>query len=173
MKMRIFTLLMCAFLFTMCKSKKVATTTTTEKVANEKRKIEEASEKYYTEDIRNDFRAVSEKSKNKFLKGYRATDAKYSILFFTQGYSNDLVTVKGNDGVVFEGKVKTNPRTGLAKNMRIVNTSVNEVFDKSTGKTIYITPELAQKYKFIYVMKNTNMEVPYKITFSNLLRPER
>lgn len=157
--------------FVMCKPKQILTDTTskteTSKSTKKERKI------FYIEDVRNDFRAVSEATKNKFLKGYNATESQYSILFFTQGYDNAHIRVENENGILFEGKITSNKQTGLAKNMRIMNLTENEIFDASTRKSIYISPEMAQQYKFIYVMKNEDMEKPYKITYSNLLRPEK
>ena len=171
-KILIFTSLL--FVLASCKSKKVAVQADgkTETVEKTEEKLER--EIFYTEQVRNDFRAVSDKTRDEFLNGYRATDKKYSILFFTQGFNSEEVTVKNENDVLFKGLVTTDKSTGLAKNMRIVNTEETEIFDAGSQKTIYISPEMASKHKFIYVMKgNQTDDKPYKITYSDNLRPAR
>lgn len=164
-------------MFYSCKSLKPSNDSTAKTEKNTKKEAEKESksdEIHYTEQIRNDFRAVNENTQYEFLVAYKATDPHYSILFFTQGFDGEEVTVKNDNGTLFKNKVKTNPDTALAKNMRIVNTSITSIYDKSTRKTIYLHPENASKYKFIYVMKGDPAdEKPYKITYSDKLRPER
>lgn len=170
---RILLLLLFSSLLTMCKSTPVGGNgkpIEEEPLKNEDKK----DELYYTEQVKNDFRSVPESGKKKFLEGYKATESQYSILFFTQGFSGEQLTVKNSQGTVYKGSVLTNNKTGLAKNMRIINTENNSIFDQATKKTIYIDTKLASKHKFIYVMKDlSNKEKPYKITYSDLLRPEQ
>ncbi|UUV20540.1 hypothetical protein [Paenimyroides aestuarii] len=153
------------------KKKNIDTATTNEKpelIKKEKEAI------FYTEQIRNDFRAVSASTQQKFLEMYDATAKEYSILFFTQGFTGEEMVVKNNNSTLYKGMVFTEKSTGLAKNMRIVNTEITSIYDKATQKTIYINTDKATKHKFIYVMKgDINTEKPYKITFSNKLRPEK
>ena len=40
-------------------------------------------------------------------------------------------------------------------------------------KKIFIKPEKIKKHKFIYIMKDKNAEQPYKITYSDKLRPAK
>ena len=48
------------------------------------------------------------------------------------------------------------------------------MYDTDKKKTIYINARKASKHKFIYVMKGSaNEDKPYKITYSDNLRPER
>lgn len=164
---------MCCFIgLSACKSAKKTTAIT---VPEKKEVVKKASEPiYYTEQVRNDFRSVTETTQNKFLEMYDATTKDYAILFFTQGFTGEEVVVKNNDNVLFKGMVFTNKQTGLAKNMRIVSTEMTSIYDTATKKTIYIKPEKASKHKFIYVLKgNINEDKPYKITFSDKLRPEK
>lgn len=170
---RIFLLFLISSVFVMCKSKALHTSSPEEE---KKDAIEHSKndDMYYVEDVRNDFRSVSEQTKNKFLEGYKATEKQYSILFFTQGFTGEQIHVKNDKGSVFKGSVITNKKTGLAKNMRILNTSTNSIYDQATKKTIFIDTKMASQYKFVYVMKDlSNKEKPYKITYSNLLRPEQ
>lgn len=169
-------LFVCSLMFFSCKTARTGTgtSTTIEKESKIEKEAAKADEIYFTEQIKNDFRAVSENTQYDFLVAYKATEPQYSILFFTQGFSGEEITVKNDNGTLFKNKITTNEQTGLAKNMRIVNTSTTSIYDKSTRKTIYINPEKAEKHKFIYVMKgNPDEEKPYKITYSDKLRPER
>ncbi|WP_143037777.1 hypothetical protein [Paenimyroides marinum] len=144
---------------------------------NDKKELVRSDKKeeiFFTEQTRNDFRAVSESAQQKFLEAYNATDKQYSILFFTQGFNGEDVIVKNDNSTLYKGSVLTNKTTGLAKNMRIVNTEVTSIYDKATKKTIYINTNKASKHKFVYVMKgNPDEEKPYKITYSDKLRPEK
>lgn len=160
-------LLFLILLFAMCKSKK----NVTDSVIDEKGKKTETI--YYTEQTRNDFRSVSEKVQKKFLKDYKADSEEYAILFFTQGFNGEEITVKNEEGEIFKGIVFTDKETGLAKNMRVKSAIETEIYDKETKKKIYIKPESVSTNKFIYIMKETGGEKPYKITYSNKLRPAK
>lgn len=175
MKYKSLALLICGLAIVSCKTAKTNTANDSSK-KHHKMEIfgKEKKEIYYTEQIKNDFRSVTENVQYKFLQSYQATEKQYSILFFTQGFNGEEIHVKNEEGTLFKGSVLTNKKTGLAKNMRIVNTEVTSIYDKSAKKTIYINSDKASKYKFIYVMKgNKEDEKPYKITFSDKLRPEK
>lgn len=171
---KIFLITIGTLFITSCKSTQKHTPVNVENTT-EKNKMAIPEEKlYYKEQVRNDFRAVSEEQKNAFLSDYKATEPQYSILFFTQGFNGEEIRVEAASNIRFKGSVKTDNETGLAKNMRILNTHNHSIFDVSTRKTIFINSEMAAQYKFIYVMKDKNdNETPYKITYSNLLRPEK
>ena len=154
-------------LFTMCKSKKNVTDSTK---VEEKEKVEKI---YYTEQTKNDFRAVSEKVQKKFLKDYKADTPEYAILFFTKGFNGEKIEVKNEEEIIFVDGVTTDKTTGLAKNMRIKVTLDTEIYDKATKKKIYVKSDKVGKHKFIYIMKDTDGEQPYKITYSDKLRPAK
>lgn len=167
-------LLLCGLVIVSCKTAKKTTTTEKEESKDKKELVRKDEKVYYTEQIKNDFRAVTATAQQKFLETYKATEKQYSILFFTQGFNGEEVVVKNDEGTLYKGIVLTNKKTGLAKNMRIINTEVTSIYDKESKKTIYINSEKARKHKFIYVMKgNASEDKPYKITFSDKLRPER
>src|SRR5690606_19766671 len=44
---------------------------------------------FYTEEVKNDCRVVSDQAKQKFLEVYNATEKQYSILFFTQRFNGE------------------------------------------------------------------------------------
>ncbi|WP_372473913.1 hypothetical protein AB4865_01185 [Capnocytophaga sp. ARDL2] len=171
---KIFLFALGTLLFASCKT--TQHTPNTVENSSQKGKPSTAPEEklYYVEQVKNDFRSVTEEQKNKFLTDYKATEPQYSILFFTQGFNGEEVRVENSNGIHFKGGVTTNQQTGLAKNMRILNTENHSIFDVATRKTIFINAELASQHKFIYVMKDANnKETPYKITYSDLLRPEK
>lgn len=166
-------LFLVTLLFAMCKTPKLATDTTTKKAERKKEAVAERPI-FYSEQVKNDFRAVSEGVKDKFLNDYNAAEARYSILFFTKGFHGEEITVKNAEGKIFSDMMTTSKSSGLARNMRILNTLETEIYDAGNGKTIYINSEMAQKYKFIYVMKDlSNEDIPYKITYSDKLRPAK
>lgn len=154
-------------LFTMCKSKEIGSDGSRKEEKTKSEKI------YYTEQTKNDFRAVSDKVQKKFLKDYKADTEEFAILFFTKGFNGELITVKNEEGEIFKDIVFTDKETGLAKNMRIKSAVETEIYDKGTKKKIYIKPESVGKHKFIYIMKDTSGEQPYKITYSDKLRPAK
>jgi len=167
--------LLLLLLFAMCKTPQtVYNTNPSDKSKKEERNKKEERDIYYTEQTKNDFRAVSEAVQKKFLNDYQAADEQFTILFFTQGFYGEVITVKNNDDVLYKDMVTTDKKTGLAKNMRILNTSETSIYDQATKKTIYIDMEKAAKHKFIYVMKDlSNEDKPYKITYSDKLRPAK
>lgn len=154
-------------LFATCKSKKNG-------VDISKKERKEKTEKiYFTEQTKNDFRAVSDKVQKKFLKDYKADTPEYAILFFTKGFNGEEITVKNQEETIFKDIVFTDKTTGLAKNMRIKVGLETEIYDKESKKKIYIKPESVGEHKFIYIMKDTKDEKPYKITYSDKLRPAK
>jgi len=165
--------LVITLIFVACKPAKIAETNKSE-TSEKKEEVRKNREIYYTEQVKNDFRAVTENAQFKFLEAYNATEKQYGILFFTQGFKGEEIVVKNDNETLYKGSVLTNKRTGLAKNMRILNTEETSIYDKETKKTIYIKGDKARKHKFIYIMKgNANEDKPYKITYSDKLRPEK
>lgn len=179
MKYKSLIFFICILTAVSCKTSKKNTVKDTESTTENKKELvrkdkKEKEDVFYSEQIRNDFRAVTATAQNQFLEAYNATDKEYSILFFTQGFTGEEVVVKNDKNTLYKGMVFTDNNTGLAKNMRIVNTEITSIYDRATKKTIYINTDKARKHKFIYVMKgNVNEDKPYKITFSDKLRPER
>lgn len=167
-------LLICGLAIVSCKTAKKTTSNDKEDNKEKKELVRKDEKVYYTEQIKNDFRSVTPNAQQKFLEAYNATEKQYAILFFTQGFSGEDIVVKNDSETIFKGVVLTNKKNGLAKNMRINTTEETSIYDKSTKKTIYIKGDKARKHKFIYVMKgNADEDKPYKITFSDKLRPEK
>lgn len=163
--------LLLLLLFAMCKTPKLATDTN--KKVEDKKEKRESKEIYYTEQTRNDFRSVSENVKKKFLEDYKAVEHGYAILFFTQGFNGEKVVVKNSEGTLYKGEIISDKTSGLAKNMRINTLIDTEIHDKESDKTFYINSKKAQKHKFVYIMKDSDSDKPYKITFSDKLRPAK
>ncbi|AWH84783.1 hypothetical protein HYN59_06435 [Flavobacterium album] len=150
-----------ALLFTMCKSHKTATSGTSEA------KVEKPAEVQY----RDDFRAATDKERTKVLKGLKATAAKYSVVILTQNYKGEKITLGNAKGQFYSGYAISNLKTGIADKTRIDNTVDTTLYDKSDNHEVVIEAKEAQKYKFIYVMKNPGSKTPFTVTYSNTLRP--
>ncbi|MTG96959.1 MULTISPECIES: hypothetical protein [Myroides] len=171
-------------LFSMCKSASHV------KAPNKDLTIEERIEEIKTEDrlpdekdvidlpdyaqVRDDFRSVTEKTKENYLKGMRATEDKYSVIILTQGFKGEDITIKNENKTFLKSMIMSDLSTGIAKSIRIENTKDILVKDSYTKGEVTIETDHAKMFKFIYIMKNnSNKEVPFKVTFSNTLRPVR
>ena len=110
MKYRSLLVLLSVMAFVSCKTSKIKSHDANKK--NEKKEVVKTTknEVYYTEQIRNDFRAVSDSAKQKFLEAYNATDKQYSILFFTQGFNGENIEVKNDNNILYKGSVLTNKK---------------------------------------------------------------
>ncbi|MEW5676872.1 hypothetical protein ABGT15_11215 [Flavobacterium enshiense] len=120
---------------------------------------------------RDDFKSVSDKSKTTFLKGLKATEDQYSVILLTKGFMGEEVKVFNGEKVLYKGNPISHLETGIAGYFRINNTITTKITDKFSKKEAVIDSENAKKHKFIYVMKDNGLENPYKITYSNTLRP--
>ena len=121
---------------------------------------------------RDDFRAASDAQKKKFLNELNANGANYAVVVLTKGFKGESVTVFNEKGTLYKGTVITNLGNGIAYTLRIDNTINTTITDKISSKEAVIESKKAKQYKFIYVMKdNAAAKNPYKITYSNTLRP--
>ncbi|MEC4112541.1 hypothetical protein [Myroides pelagicus] len=171
-------------LFAMCKSashistpkKDITIEERIEEIKNEDR-LPEAADVIDLPDyaqVRDDFRSVTEKTKEAYLKGMRATEDKYSVIILTQGYKGEDITIKNEVKTFSKSMVMSNLSTGIAKSIRVENTADITVYDNYTKGDVVITTDHAKMFKFIYIMKNnSDKETPFKVTFSNTLRPVR
>ncbi len=172
-------------LFTMCKSTKHISskddnTSNIEALKeNDKNHLEEEDELEVFDlpdyaQIRDDFRSVSESTKDTYLKGMRAQSENYSVVILTQGYKGENISVKNENETFYNAMTMSDLSTGIAKSIRIDNSLDFTVWDNYTKGEVIIENELAKKFKFIYIMKNnSNKNTPFKVTYSNTLRPVR
>lgn len=171
-------------LFTMCKSAKHVRTDKTDNInlelkneMKEDREEEEIEEVFDLPDyaqIRDDFRSVSENSKNNYLAGMKATGDNYSVVILTQGYQGENISIKNKDKSFFNAMTISDLSTGIAKSVRVENTQDFVISDNYIKGEMVIDAELAKRFKFIYIMKNnSNKQTPFKVTYSNTLRPVR
>ena len=150
-------------LFTMCH--------TTKKTISTSPDSKEAS-LLYTEQYRDDFKKVSDTQKSNFLKKINATAANYSVIIFTNKYQGEEFSVSNEKGSLFNNQLISNMSSGVANKVRIENTLDTKIIDRYKKQEFIIEAEKAKEYKFIYIMKDyTNSASPYKITYSNSLRP--
>lgn len=169
-------------LFSMCKSASSVFTPKKELTIEEKiEKIKEEERLPIEKDVidlpdyaqvRDDFRSVSDKTKENYLQGMRASEDKYSIIILTKGFKGENITVKNESKSFFRGMTMSDLQSGIAKSIRVDNMEDVTIVDSFTGGEITIEADHAKMFKFIYVMKNNaNKEIPFKVTFSNTLRP--
>lgn len=157
-------LILLALILVMCKSKQAP--------ADAKVSDKETTEAKSNVQYRDDFRSVSNKDKDAFLKKLKADEKNYSVLIFTRGYKGEGVQVSNTNKVLYSGNVISNLKTGVGHQVRIDNTIDTKVFDSFTKKSVILESEETKKYKFIYLMKDSkNKSQPFIITYSNTLRP--
>jgi len=162
MKKIVFILLAC--LLVMCKSKQAT--------AGAKVSENENTEAKTNVQYRDDFRSVSSKEKEAFLKKMKADEKMYSVLIFTKGYKGEGIQVSNTNKVLYSGNVISNLKTGVGHQIRIDNTVDTKVFDSFTKKSVVLESDETKKHKFIYLMKDSkNKSQPFIITYSNTLRP--
>ncbi len=151
-------ILLCALLFTMCKSSKTGAAAPAEKTALEVR-------------YRDDFRAADAKEKTALLKELKASAANYSVLIFTQNFKGEKIVASNANKKLYSDYVISNLKTGIAAKTRIDNTVDTKIYDNLTKKEIVLLAKDAVKHKFIYLMKNTGGDSEFVVTYSNTLRP--
>lgn len=123
--------------------------------------------------VRDDFRSVTEKTRESYLQGMQATGDKFCVVILTQGFKGENIVVKNDTKTFFKGMTMSDLSTGIAKSVRVDNTADFTVLDTYTNSEVTIDKDHAKMFKFIYIMKNSSKETPFKVTFSNTLRPVR
>lgn len=123
--------------------------------------------------VRDDFRSVTDKTKESYLQGMQATGDKYSVVILTQGFKGENIVVKNSSKTFFKGMTMSDLSNGIAKSIRVDNTDDFTIVDTYTNSEVLIESDHAKMFKFIYVMKNSSKDNPFKVTFSNTLRPVR
>ncbi|WP_430614223.1 hypothetical protein [Flavobacterium sp. JP2137] len=122
--------------------------------------------------VRDDFRSVSDKTKDNYLRGMRASEPQYSVVILTKGYKGENIRIKAEDKTYFNGMTMSHLKTGIAKSIRVDNDKDLTIFDNFTGKSLTIESNHLKMFKFIYILKNNaDKEIPFRVTFSNTLRP--
>ncbi|MCG2610035.1 hypothetical protein LZZ90_00770 [Flavobacterium sp. SM15] len=120
---------------------------------------------------RDDFKSVSDKKKVEFLNQLNAQNKTASVIILTKGYKGEDVSISNEKKQLYNGNPITNLGTGIAGYIKIDNTSNTKIVDKFSKKEAVIDSENAKKYKFIYIMQDYTLSNPFKITYSNTLRP--
>lgn len=123
--------------------------------------------------VRDDFRSVTDKTKESYLQGMQATGDKYSVVILTQGFKGENIVVKNSNKTFFKGMTMSDLSNGIAKSVRVENTDDFTITDTYTNSEVTIESDHAKMFKFIYIMKNSSKDNPFKVTFSNTLRPVR
>ncbi len=122
--------------------------------------------------VRDDFKSVSEKEKERILKEMNASSPTKSVLLFTQGFKGEKIIAKQNDKNVYSGYPISNLKTQYAASFSFINTSNLVINDTFSKEELVIETKKAQQHKFIYIKKEYKEgKAKYLITFSNTLRP--
>jgi len=125
-----------------------------------------------TVQYRDDFRAVSEAGKKKFLTEMKANSETASVLILTKGFKGEDVVIANEKKALYKGNPISHLETGIAGYITIDNTIDTKITDKLSKKEAVINSDNAKKHKFVYVMKDHAQQGnPYVITYSNKLRP--
>lgn len=151
---KILLIIITAFLFTMCGTSKSVT-------ASAKPEVQ----------YKDDFKSADEKEKSALLKKLKATGSGYSVLIFTKNYKGEKIVTSNAKKTLHSANMISNLKTGIADQIRIDNSVDTKVYDHLTKKEAIISAKEAQKYKYIYLMKNPGADNPFMITYSNTLRP--
>ncbi len=109
---------------------------------------------------------VPEHFKKEILKKYESEKENYSLVYFTNNFKNDTITVSNIEGQIFKNDVSTVDLIGLARVIRIDNNLATKIYNKK-HKCSFKIP--SNKYKFIYINKLSNSKIKYKILYSNVL----
>ncbi|UPT69350.1 MAG: hypothetical protein M0D53_08930 [Flavobacterium sp. JAD_PAG50586_2] len=100
-----------------------------------------------------------------YLKTFNATENKYSLLFFGQGYFNNDLEVVNCEIIKAEDSTETEKVGPFAKIYRIENSCDALIKDSEFRVKINIKTDSIRLYKFIYIdrdFENDSLKVTYK-----------
>ena len=153
---KLFFILLASSLLVMCKS--ASTKTAADKPVAEVQ-------------YKDDFKSADAAEKKALLSKLKATGKGYSVLIFTKNFIGEKVVASNAKKTLYSGYVISDPKTGIAEKIRIDNSVDTKVYDTRTKKEVVVDVKNAQKYKFIYLMKNNEGDSAFLVTYSNTLRP--
>ncbi len=121
---------------------------------------------------RNDFKSVSESTKDKFLVQKNATSVSKSVLILTQGFKGEKIKVQQNGKTIYSEYPISHIKTKYADSFTFDNSADLLVIDNFSKEEITIDSKKINGHKFVYLMKYLDGEkTKYKITLSDKLRP--
>lgn len=110
---------------------------------------------------------VPEHFRKEVLKKYDSENEKYSLLYFTELFEDDEITVSNENETLYSGLVSTIEGVGLANVVRIDNNYTTNVYIKNEKYSFIIKKG---KYKYIYVSKiKKDKKNKYTIAYRNIL----
>ena len=115
-------------------------------------------------------KVISNSSNEEFLNFLKAKDTIYSVVFFTSVFEHDSIEVKENNKILFADIITSVKSLGLAKTLRINNTSQIKITDVNLDYSFNLKQQLSTKYKYIYIQKKKYDNNRYVITYSNTHR---
>ena len=110
---------------------------------------------------------VPQHFKKEVLKKCDSENEKYSLLYFTELFKDDDITISNEKETLYNGVVSTVEGVGLAYIVRIDNDYTTNVYIKNENYSFKIKKG---KYKYIYVSKiQKEKKSKYIITYRNIL----
>lgn len=115
-------------------------------------------------------RKLRDETKNIVLKQFKAEDSIFSLIYFTSVFKDDIVKVENDDKTIFNDTIKSDPSLGLAKVIRVDNTTDIKITDVSLDYSFKLKKKNNRKYKYIYIKRKRYEGNKYVITYSNTMR---
>ncbi len=103
------------------------------------------------------------------LISLNATEDKYSVLIFTQGFTGETMEITNGNEMVFHNVLKSIQNLGYAKKFRIDNTQLTTITELPQQYSFTVKSKMAMNYKYIYIHRNIS-NGRYTITYSNTLK---
>ena len=113
---------------------------------------------------------VSDYSRKQALKQFKAENSIFSLIVFTSAFKDDIVKVENDDKTIFNDTIKSDPSLGLAKVIRVDNTTDIKITDVSLDYSFKLKKKNNRKYKYIYIKRKRYEGNKYVITYSNTMR---
>jgi len=101
------------------------------------------------------------------IETINADSSKFTLLFFISGF-NEEYTIKNGKIKIYDGKLKSDPSTGLAKVIKVNNEFHVMIKNKDSDFSFTINRRRLKRYKYVYIKHLSNKIKPYyKIIFSH------
>jgi hypothetical protein len=121
---------------------------------------------------RDDFRSASKTEIEKIHTEVNAKNKNRTILFLTQTYKGEKITVLQNGKTIYFEYPITNLNNRIASYFSFDNERDIVIKDNNSKKEILIPTKNTSKYKYVYVMKKVKKgKFQFVVTYSNTLRP--
>jgi hypothetical protein len=102
-----------------------------------------------------------------WIKKIDATDEKYSVLTFTEGFNETNIKIINGNDTIFKGKISTIESMGYSSTFRIDNRFDTKILDSIKTRPIIIKKHIVKNYKNVYVSKSKKGNQKYTMVFTN------